>query len=83
MARGNDYAYSPFRPVFVFAHSEGSLQQEGSFSEFDLRLFYRAPNVEAVSSSIMCSPSGVRIGGMGVLTNKTAGKEYFVHVYAL
>lgn len=83
MARGKDYAYSPFRPVFVFAHSEGSLQQADGFVEFDLRLFYRAPNVEAVSSSIMCSPRGVRIGGMGVLTNKAEGKEYFVHVYAL
>lgn len=83
IANGTQYVFEPYMPVFVFACSYNDSPSADAFREFDLRIFYRAPNVTFVSDSILHSDNGVRISSMGSLANKTDGAEYRVLVFKL
>lgn len=80
-AKGVDYDV-PWgnTPYIVFARGIGV---DEDYNDYDMKIFYRAPTVQAVSASLMSSPTGVRIAGMGVLTGQTQGRTYMITIMPL
>lgn len=64
----------------MFARGVGS---DVDYDDYDMKIFYRAPFVEGVSTSLMSSPTGVRISGMGVLTGQTQVRTYRITIMPL